>query len=118
MFDIWEIADALYTGVIGAPYSIMSTSIDLAQGEYSRAARVGVSGYALNLALRAFVGRDALFGARFALASGTVPYIVPVLAVTVAALSYEKLVNDPIRESHSPDSSWRGPFSSGFGTVV
>lgn len=43
----------------------------------------------------------------------------PVIAATVSAVTYEKYVNEPIRDSHGGSSgTWFGPYASGFGSVV
>ena len=44
---------------------------------------------------------------------------VPVGISAAATYSYEKNVNEPIRDTTSNTSGvWRGPFASGFGSVV
>lgn len=43
----------------------------------------------------------------------------PVVAATVGAIGYEKMVNEPLRRSHGGwDIDWFGPFASGWGPVV
>lgn len=47
--------------------------------------------------------------------------VIGAAAISVpSAILYEKHVNEPIRAAHggSGTGSWRGPFASGFGTVV
>lgn len=67
------------------------------------------------------LGKTVKYGARVGglAARGLLSPVFGALALAVSgAWAYELYVNNPLRDAHSGDIDWFGPFASGFGTVV
>lgn len=117
MYEGDEEALIHHTKVAGVVHGIWYTAYQLAKmyDIYAKGGRNLISFH------QAMQGKKVLAGQavkRLAMTAALNPIAAPVTA-TAAAITYEKYVNEPIRESHGGASgTWFGPFASGFGSVV